>query len=716
MKRIISVLTLCFSAFFSANATDLFEPDTIREYLNAGEAYWWDTNGDGEVDTVYTYSGVFKAKTKEGGKTVEKILVLTFTPGDAGPLGCDAMLRYNNDYAPDTVFINTKVDTTIEFTSGNDELDSYEWVALNAKHKNRIANPSSPTTTITVPPQDTAIYVLKTTKISNKDYEMVFNGDFEYGNMGFTSEFTYKERNDGSSAGSFGWGVYAIGVTTANHPKYYRPGDFNGDGWAHYPMTGAPYLFADGQQKAGGQAFYSTTFTVEPHQDYIFQAKFANLDSGGSFNNPGTDYAIFRFFVNGKAVSEYDTLKSTWGEWQTLYTTFNTEDDTLATVTVKNFGISQNGNDFCLDDVSFLKFCQTADTIVVINDYTIRNTIEVEICDNETYDFNGKVLDEEGYYIDTLKTAVNIDSIITLHLIVNPTYETFLDTTVCEDVPVEFNGRTYYQTGDYKAELKTESGCDSTVYLHMVVNKKSYKNIEETIYSWENYYLDDSLITDDGVYTKILVNQAGCDSIITLTLHYNDKVYISRNICEGEEFMLGDRVLTKTGVYSDTLTAANGNDSIVMVSLTVYPNYNDTIKAKIGVGQVYDRGGFYADEPGTYVQQNNSIYGCDSSIVLLLTVDSPVDIFAPNAFTPDGDINNVFYIYPASEDIVIDKFQIINRWGGVVFETNDIKQGWDGRYKGKFCQQGLYLYTVEYWRTGEKGKRYRKTGEVFLMN
>ncbi len=701
----------------SANETlPLMLDSTIYGYYMAGEAFWWDSDGDGEPDTVYTYSGKFYAKTKRNGVTVTDTLILTFTPSDAGPLACDPELWFNDASAPDTIFVNTKTDTTLSFRCVNEDFDSYEWFAIEKQDEQRIAQRNSPTTTITVSPKDTAVYVLKTTFISPEDYQMVFNGNFEYGNIAFSSDFTYKPKpSPDATPGGFGWGVYAIGQATKGG-QYWCPGDFNGAGWAHYPMTGSPYLFADGQQVSGGQKFYSTTFSVEKNQDYIFQAKFANLNSGGSFENPGKDYAIFRFFVNDQPASDYDTLKSTWGEWQELYTVFNTGDDTLATVTVKNFGISTNGNDFCLDDVSFLKYCQHTDTIVIINDYTIRVKQEKSICDNETYNFNGKTLTDEGFYIDTLKTAEGIDSIITLNLKVNPTYETFFDTTICEDNLVVFNGQTYTEAGDYVAHLQTELGCDSVAHLHLDVLKKTYKNIDTTIFAWQDYYFEDSLIRDAGTYMKIIPNANDCDSIITLNLRYKDKIYKNEIVCEGEEYIFGTQVLTEAGVYTDTLTAANGNDSIIVLSLESYPQYNDTIYAKIGVGQVYDRWGFYESEPGTYISENISIEGCDSNVVLFLTVDMPVDIFVPNAFTPSSDNNNVFQVLPASEDIVVTYFRIFDRWGTLLFETDDINVGWDCTYKGNLCQMGAYMYDVSYQRKEENGKLYRKTGTFMLMN
>ncbi|MBQ7984969.1 MAG: gliding motility-associated C-terminal domain-containing protein, partial [Bacteroidales bacterium] len=56
-----------------------------------------------------------------------------------------------------------------------------------------------------------------------------------------------------------------------------------------------------------------------------------------------------------------------------------------------------------------------------------------------------------------------------------------------------------------------------------------------------------------------------------------------------------------------------------------------------------------------------------------------------------------------------------NRWGGLIFETEDINKGWDGKYKGSVCQNGTYIYTVNYYRKGKEGKKYRKTGEVNII-
>ncbi|MES2592524.1 MAG: PKD domain-containing protein [Bacteroidota bacterium] len=115
-------------------------------------------------------------------------------------------------------------------------------------------------------------------------------------------------------------------------------------------------------------------------------------------------------------------------------------------------------------------------------------------------------------------------------------------------------------------------------------------------------------------------------------------------------------------------------------------------------------------------------YGCRDTAYNEIIVGA--EIIFPNAFTPNSDgpsggaydinnlDNNIFFPYTSG---VIDfEIQIFNRWGELIFESFDIKKGWDGYYRSKLCQEGVYI-----WKARVKlinGKTYNKTGDVTLLS
>jgi gliding motility-associated-like protein len=88
-------------------------------------------------------------------------------------------------------------------------------------------------------------------------------------------------------------------------------------------------------------------------------------------------------------------------------------------------------------------------------------------------------------------------------------------------------------------------------------------------------------------------------------------------------------------------------------------------------------------------------------------------IFIPNTFTPNGDQkNDVFRIrsYGMSH---ISLFRVYNRWGELIFETNNINEGWDGTWKGELCFPAVYVYYVE--GVCSDGTKLLKHGNVTLV-
>lgn len=108
--------------------------------------------------------------------------------------------------------------------------------------------------------------------------------------------------------------------------------------------------------------------------------------------------------------------------------------------------------------------------------------------------------------------------------------------------------------------------------------------------------------------------------------------------------------------------------------------------------------------------------GCIDSFSTVIQVNEEVIYYIPNAFTPDGDeFNQTFQpIFTAGFDPYDWNLKIYNRWGEIIFESNDHTVGWDGTYNGQLVQDGTYLWTVEY-KTIATDERRTDTGHVNVI-
>lgn len=87
-------------------------------------------------------------------------------------------------------------------------------------------------------------------------------------------------------------------------------------------------------------------------------------------------------------------------------------------------------------------------------------------------------------------------------------------------------------------------------------------------------------------------------------------------------------------------------------------------------------------------------------------------LWVPNAFTPNEDgFNNIFLIGGGS--IKTFEMDIFDRWGELIFHTKDLKNSWDGTYKGANCPVGVYFYRIKY--TGADNMYKMQSGNITLL-
>jgi gliding motility-associated-like protein len=105
---------------------------------------------------------------------------------------------------------------------------------------------------------------------------------------------------------------------------------------------------------------------------------------------------------------------------------------------------------------------------------------------------------------------------------------------------------------------------------------------------------------------------------------------------------------------------------------------------------------------------NNAVFS-ESNIA---KVTPPFTLYIPNTFTPNGDgMNDTFGVSGGA----LKEFSIMiyNRWGEMIFESNNPKERWDGNFNGEESPIGAYVYKV--LAKGTDGGFAQKSGSVSLV-
>jgi len=145
---------------------------------------------------------------------------------------------------------------------------------------------------------------------------------------------------------------------------------------------------------------------------------------------------------------------------------------------------------------------------------------------------------------------------------------------------------------------------------------------------------------------------------------------------------------------------------------------NGAIIAELGTGQppyVYrlndenpsDKGVYTDLSPGAYILSVEDNRGCALDFGFNINVsfaniasDCPCQMYIPNAMTPDGDgTNDLLRIVPSCP-ITEFRLQVFDRWGTMLFESDELETRWNGGYNGYYVEAGIYIYKVSY-RWGE---------------
>ena len=254
---------------------------------------------------------------------------------------------------------------------------------------------------------------------------------------------------------------------------------------------------------------------------------------------------------------------------------------------------------------------------------------------NETYSWRGKtyqnLLPGVYNYADSLRTKAGCDSVYTLTLTVEAIpyfYEE--STTVCRNEESEWHRKTLNTT-----EAGTFTVYDSLVSMY---GKDSIYKLTLNVLPTYTVHTDATIkMNEVHNYVDSLRTNAGCDSILTLTLMVQSIGYMfeeTMSACRHEAVEWHQKTLntTEVGTFTvyDSLVSKYGKDSVYKLTLSVHPTYLFTEERYVNEANLVWRGKTIQDlprreEPYLIYDSLTSQYGCDSVYMLRLHVsDIPI--------------------------------------------------------------------------------------------
>ncbi len=262
-----------------------------------------------------------------------------------------------------------------------------------------LSNPFSlnPTATIT----NTITYTLEARAVD--PLNLVFNGDFNAGAAGFSSDYIP------GTGGPWGLlsneGQYAVSNDPSNtHTNFSPCSDHTGDPVGNMMViNGAPIP---------NQNVWCQTVAVTPNTEYEFGAWLASV-------NPSSP-AVLQFSINGLLIGSQFGASSTTCAWQQFFAIWNSGGSSTAEICIVNQNTATSGNDFALDDITFNEVCTAFDEVTIFLNQTPPTFITQTVCpNNNCVVIEGIPYCGEGNFVIDLLSSQGCDSTIILDIIEN---------------------------------------------------------------------------------------------------------------------------------------------------------------------------------------------------------------------------------------------------------------------------------------------------------
>lgn len=363
----------------------------------------------------------------------------------------------------------------------------------------------------------------------------------------------------------------------------------------------------------------------------------------------------------------------------------------------------------------------TVYTYITVEKYHTSHSVEI-ICSGKSYDWRDQTLTMAGIYYDTLSGMGVCDTILALHLNVTPPPVNTLYDTLCQGDTYTWRGRTLNEGGEYTDTLSNADGCDSIVTLELstLITPQISFSIDEDCNS-KKYTIIATMEPSDDI--SPFWSSLPTDS--TLAGQRWDSIVVSPSAATLYTLAFEGRCPNDTSIL---LTPSEWP----VAAMEVHPPMLDLDNLQLVAQDVSlnatGRMWYVDDEVAGYASTlYYSASAATDSVWLMLVANRgecadtayatiPVShsvIWAPNAFTPNGDNNQRFII--KGNDVTMIDLYIYARNGLFVWHSNNPSEGWDGTKDGKLCPQATYTWILRYSRKDRSKIIQKAVGTVTLL-
>ncbi|MEO0726085.1 MAG: PKD domain-containing protein [Bacteroidota bacterium] len=352
--------------------------------------------------------------------------------------------------------------------------------------------------------------------------------------------------------------------------------------------------------------------------------------------------------------------------------------------------------------------------------------------------------------IDT--TFVGCDQEITIDwlLIRACDFDTNFVANVCQGEDFMFQGVAYPVGSDNVVQSNGATGCDTTFMFTVAALPTTTETLAVSVCTGETYNYQGTEYPAGTDETIVLMNAAGCDSVIQLQVLASPAIDFDFAVAEScLDFASGTLAVTvndgvgpfvyaiddgsfqtnadfqglEVGPYSLTVEDANGcqetEDFTVQALPSLVVNLQDQIlpcsspEIQLVPEIISGDDGFLqflwsdgvatlerpVSAPGTLELEVSN--GCEL-VSVPVTIEPEISaqsdlIYVPNAFSPNNDgVNDDFRLFPSDNALVEElDFQVFDRWGSMLFDAQSWDDAWTGVNKGQRASSGTYIWRLE---------------------